>query len=100
MDLKARWPGCYSHALLCAEHTRQTVCSAHHPGNPPSLASEPSQAFNRAALPTPTISKYLKMPILACSTKQRCFDRGKNVFVYMHDYPPLQGPVEGGRAGR
>ena len=28
-------------------------------------------------------------------------DRVKNVFVYKHDYPPLQGPVEGaGQAGR
>ena len=28
-------------------------------------------------------------------------DRCKNVFVYKHDYPPLQGPVEGaGQAGR
>ena len=71
-DLKARWPGCSSHAQLCAEHTSRTLCSAHHPGNPPlSLASEPSQAFNRAASQTPTISKHLKMPILACSTKQK-----------------------------
>ena len=71
-DLKARWPGCSSHAQLCAEHTSRTLCSAHHPGNPPpSLASEPSQAFNRAASQTPTISKHLIMSSLACSTKQK-----------------------------